>query len=216
MRILFIGNSYTYYNDMRSMMEKLLLENGTEAVVDSVTGPGYQLHQYLDVNDEYAKILNELIEVNHYDICILQENRVIPFMRNNLFMSAVQDLKTKLDEKVERFLLYETWGREDGHPFLLENNLTHEEMTTKLVEAYKKAGASIGADVSNVGQLFHKIYRNHPEIDLYNEDGTHPSYIGSCVGVLSHYKTIFGKLPERISSLGLNELDKKVILSYFI
>ena len=43
MKILFIGNSYTYFNDMPGLFEKECEKNGVTADVDSVTAGGYRL-----------------------------------------------------------------------------------------------------------------------------------------------------------------------------
>ena len=40
MKILFIGNSYTYYNDMPALLESLMCENGYDAKIHSVTKGG--------------------------------------------------------------------------------------------------------------------------------------------------------------------------------
>lgn len=45
MNILFIGNSYTYYNDMPKMLESLARAAGFYAEVASVTKGGYTASQ---------------------------------------------------------------------------------------------------------------------------------------------------------------------------
>ena len=40
MNILFIGNSYTYYNNMPKMLEALAKENGKKLCVNAVTKGG--------------------------------------------------------------------------------------------------------------------------------------------------------------------------------
>jgi len=114
---------------------------------------------------------------------------------------------TKLVEKVpsENFLLYETWGRKAGNKMLEELGLTNESMTFALYEAYKKMGEKLNVPVSHVGLNFYDIYCNHPEIDLYNPDLTHPSYEGTCLGALTHYHSIFGEFPENTASLKLGD-----------
>ena len=38
-----------------------------------------------------------------------------------------------------------------------------------------------------------------PEIGLYDPDKSHPSYAGSCVAALCHYKTVFGEMPRALA-----------------
>ena len=53
MNILFIGNSYTYYNDMPNILEALAKENGKDLSADAVTKGGRKLYANLDAEDEY-------------------------------------------------------------------------------------------------------------------------------------------------------------------
>ena len=210
MHILFIGNSYTYYNDLPAIFEKLANENGKNVMTSSVTFGGARLHQFVEDN-EYAKMLDELLEKNQYDICILQEQSILPILNYSLFLEGVKVLNAKMAYTSKHFTLYETWGRESGSETLEEYGWTNESMTELLAEAYEKAAKEIGAEVAHVGLNFYKIYKNHPEIKLYNEDKTHPSYKGSCLAALTLYKNIFGTVPEKTASLELSEQDKEIM-----
>jgi hypothetical protein len=63
-----------------------------------------------------------------------------------------------------------------------------------------------------VGLCFAKAVETTPEIDLYDPDKSHPSYAGSCVAALCHYKTVFGEMPADLSALKLDReaVDKLV------
>ena len=69
--------------------------------------------------------------------------------------------------------------------------------------AYEKAAAHYGAQVSPAGRNFLYITKQHPEINLYDEDCSHPSYQGSCLAALTHYHTVFGDFPEHTDALAL-------------
>ena len=47
MKVLFIGNSYTFFYDMPKLFEAECRERGAECDVDSVTAGGYTLEQFL-------------------------------------------------------------------------------------------------------------------------------------------------------------------------
>jgi len=78
-------------------------------------------------------------------------------------------------------------------------------MTYDLANAYKNASELINADVSYVGLNFYDIYNNHKEIDLYDEDLSHPAYEGSCLAMLTHYTIVFNEFPENTNSLSLSD-----------
>ncbi len=209
MNILFIGNSYTYYNDLPTLFENLANENGKNVETDSVTFGGARLHQFVEDN-EYAEQLDNLLANNEYDTCILQEQSILPIVNYGMFFGGIEKVNMKVTAHVKKIVFYETWGRKTGSETLEEYSWTNESMTKLLAEAYGNAAKEIGADVAHVGQHFHKVYKAHPEIELYNEDKTHPSYKGSCLAALTLYKKIFGVLPNAMESLDISEEEKRI------
>ena len=69
MKILMLGNSYTYFFDMPQILQALLDENCVDAKVDSVTAGGRVLWQNLDENDAlHAEVVEKCkdIRVSRY------------------------------------------------------------------------------------------------------------------------------------------------------
>lgn len=205
MNILFIGNSYTFYNDMPNLFEKLCMENGRDVKVNSLTCGGHKLYEYLDNEDRYVEELNMLEENRNYDICFLQEHSTFSVLETDAFVDAVDRLRKKLEKCASQFVLYETWGRKTGSNVLESNQWTNESMTLKVAEAYERASGETNMLISHVGKNFYEITNNHKEINLYHEDLSHPSYEGSCFVALTHYVTVFKSFPKNTDSLGLNQ-----------
>ena len=206
MKILFIGNSYTYRNDMPNILLGLLQENGIDAEVASVTRGGQKLFRYLGEDEENHSALTSLLENNSYDLLFLQEQSYFPLTSYEQFELGVREL-TKL-VAAKRAVLYATWGRKTGCELLETLGLTSEEMSDALEAAYRRAAAVAGAEVSSVGLCFSELSKTAPHIELYKEDLSHPSYAGSCVAAIAHYKKITGKLPQKLSTL--NESDEVI------
>lgn len=61
MRVLFIGNSYTYYNNMPLLFEQLANSNNKNVTVRSITKGGRMLESYTDVSDETTAVLDALL-----------------------------------------------------------------------------------------------------------------------------------------------------------
>ena len=211
MKILFIGNSYTFFNDMPAMLEALAKENGNGIIQHSVTKGGRHLYENLADGDVYGEKIKELISENDYDVLILQEQSFFAITGYDQFIYGIKTLKDLVGAK--RTILYSTWGRKTGSTKLEELGLTSEEMTEKLTKAYKSASNITSSEISPVGTAFLKISRAMPEIDLYKPDLSHPSYIGSAVGTICHYRTIFGKMPTVTASLDLGDINKNELLS---
>ena len=219
MNILFVGNSYTYFFDLPSLFADLCRANGHDVRVDSVTAGGRELHEcltefYSDLNvgDPLGKKISELLEEVEYDVLILQEQSCLPYPNPELFFAGAVGLSTIIG--AWRTILYATWGRMDGSEDLDYFGWTRLSMPQGLYDSYCHAAQLVHGEVSPVGLCFAKAVETTPEIDLYDPDKSHPSYAGSCVAALSHYKTVFGEMPSDLSVLKLDReaVDKLVAI----
>lgn len=175
LNVLFIGNSYTYYNDMpEAYFKRLLSDAGYDASVTAITKGGAYLSQYADPEHEQGIRLRDTVDGQHYDVCVIQEQSINPIKDEQSFLGGVRDVAALVD--AEHFVLYSTWGRNEGSPKLWELGLTREEMTERLSDAYNKAGKLYGMTVAEVGRAF-LAYESRDA--LYSEDMSHPSPIGS-------------------------------------
>jgi len=179
-KILFVGNSYTYYNDMP---DKIFTAKAEEAgrlfTVFKVLKGGYKLSQYADPENPYGILLRETVKDQYFDYVVLQDQSCNPFVDQEDFMCGVSSLKELLSEHTDHFVLYATWGRKTGSPDLEKLQIGSAEMTRKLAEAYDLAGEKFGMSVAHVGKVFAERSRQDPSVDLYDEDMTHPSLAGS-------------------------------------
>ena len=176
--VLFVGNSYTYYNEMpKKIFLSLATEAGYDIEVTQITKGGYRLCQFADPNNEEGIRLREAIRGVHYDYAVLQERSVNPIKNEEQFLDGVRDVMSLIS--AEQFVLYATWGRNDGSIKLEELGLSTEEMTDRLSEAYNKAAVMFGARVAEVGKAFSAYAAEHDRSELYNPDNSHPSEIGS-------------------------------------
>ncbi len=201
MKILFIGNSYTYFNDMPNMLEALAVENGKKMKQYSVTKGGRHLYENLSDGDANTEKIKELVSTNGFDALILQEQSCFAIVDYDNFLYAVEKLKDIAGAK--RTILYSTWGRKNGSAKLEELGLTSEEMTKKLTEAYISAANATNSEISPVGKAFLKISKELPEAELYDPDLSHPSYLGSAVAAICHYRILFGTMPTATDSLNI-------------
>ncbi len=178
--ILFVGNSYTFYNKMPQVaFTEAAKLAGYEVEVAEITRGGYRLCQFADPENEEGKRLREEINGKHYDCAILQEQSMNPIKNEAEFLKGVEDVMALIC--ADRFVLYATWGRNDGSKDLEALGLTREEMTEKLSAAYNKAGGLYGARVAEVGRAFLAYAAEHNKDELYTPDKSHPSAIGSTI-----------------------------------
>lgn len=202
MKILFIGNSYTYFNELPETFEALARENGKECEALSVTKGGRHLYENL-TGDETAQELDKILYENKIDTLVLQEQSYFALVDEDRFSSSIGALIEKVSPR--RTLLYATWGRCEGEALLNERGWTSSEMTDMLYSAYKRAGERYSCELVPVGLCFREITEHSYEPYLYHPDKSHPSRVGTCLSAVCHYAISYGEMPSSLSSLGIDE-----------
>lgn len=195
-RILFIGNSYTYANKLRDVIAALAAAEGRPVAVASVTEGGRTLKYFNDPAGEKGKEARAAIAEGGFDTVVLQEQSLRPAISPSLFFEAASSLCAQIRAAGAEPVFYATWGRREGAPALARYHLTNATMTEKLNAAYRKAGEENGARVACAGLAFYEIYTGRPEIELYQDDGSHPSPAGTLLAALTLYRVLFGKAPQ--------------------
>lgn len=195
--VLFIGNSYTYCNDLPSLFGEIARSRGYELQVRSVTKGGHTLEGHADPADECGAKLEALLQSERFDAVFLQEFSVRPALDDKTpFFNAVRTLCARLRRTGDvRILLYQTWGRKEPCETLDAHGWTNREMTLRLAAAYEKIAAEQGCLVSPVGTAFYAVHTRHPEIALYTEDCSHPSLTGSYLAALCHFASLYADSP---------------------
>ena len=217
-KILFIGNSFTYYSDIPALFGKIATSADKSVVVDSVTQGAWTLTKFADETDEYGKIVDEKLKANNdYAVVVLQDQSTRPVDNYSGFLSGAKALQTKINatQKNATIYLYSTWAwKEDADT----RKLTVPEFEQKICEAYDKAAAEMGVKVSHVGTAFSRVYTEYPDYNLYwYADNKHPSYLGAYLSACVHVATILNCDPRTADYVGhndtaLNAEDKDVKL----
>lgn len=190
-KILFIGNSFTYYNDIDDVCESLGQSLGMDISCHKFAVGSQKLAQSADPENELGAQIAADLEAHHdYTDIVLQEQSTTPLSSYSSFLSGVAKLQKKIQATQDNadIHLYETWGYSDmsgGY----ESIRAGEEA---LREAYRKAGSVLEIDVSYVGKAFTYVLENHPEINLYWGDNKHPSFAGTYLSAATQLCAISG------------------------
>lgn len=210
MRILFIGNSFTYFNDMPKTVDAMLKRTYPDAVVESVTKGGYFLSRHLDDDDALCGLAKAKLSES-WDYVILQEQSFCPVGDNERFMRGVLGLSELIKPTGAKILMYSTWAYRNGSEKLEKTGLGYEEMKDMLLSAYTKAAIAVGGDVVDVGNLFYGIMKEHPECDLLKDtDNYHPSALGS-LAIASLFSLTLGGKAETVEGVSELPYAEKVI-----
>lgn len=205
LRVYFIGNSYTYSNNMPGMIADIAASMGDTLVYEYHTPGGWTWKDHwsnFPTDPCIAKI-----KTGNWDYVVLQEQSQMPaFGQLNpshpTYIYAGQFTKLIRDSaKCTVPMLYMTWGYKNGDsancPGLLYM-CTYEGMDSVLRARYMELADSFDAVVSPVGAVRRYIRQNHPGIELYEPDGSHPSVAGTYAAACCFYAALFKKDPSLI------------------
>ncbi len=171
MRVLLLGNSFTYYHDMPLILKEI---SGFEVV--SHTRPGGYLYEHLDPKEEMGAKTLAALKNEKWDYVILQEQSFCPVGDKKCFDDSVDQLCKLIKENGAKPLLYATWAYEEGTAKLNDTGLSYDELSKGLYDAYHGAALRNGAGVIDVGLAFDRMRKL---IHLYEDDNYHPSEAAS-------------------------------------
>lgn len=204
-RILFVGNSFTYYNDLPAMFESVAKAAGLDIEARMVTKGGWYLNRFADPQDEMGQKLREAYAQEKWDYVVLQDQSFNPAKNSRDLVESAKIIREMMNCG-EQMLMYQTWSYQAGSEKLAATGLTYKEMHDALKNAYQAAADAIGGVCVPVGDAFSECFRRHPEIGLYCADAFHPSPEGTYLAACSFYAAISGKSPmELVTPEGVDD-----------
>lgn len=201
--ILFIGNSYTYYNDLPNLLRQLALAGGDTLILDSHTPGGSTFQQH--ATD--PTVLNK-IQSRKWDYIVLQEQSQRPALPPNYVSANVyppaQTLRNQIraNDSCTKVLFYMTWGRKNGDAMNCGGYppvCTYEGMQQRLSTSYRELARRNGAIVVPVGMSWRSSIQSNPTYELFDADESHPALSGSYLAAVTFYATMYKR-----TAVGLN------------
>jgi hypothetical protein len=215
-RVLFLGNSYTYVNDLPQLLADIANSTGKTLIFDMNAPGGYYLGEHLTNPTSLAKIAS-----GNWDHVVLQEQSMAlaypAYYMNSISYSVKLDSIIKVHNLCAQTMFYSTWGRRPGDTYLCTPpecpvdtwiNRTYYEMDSTITSHYKVFADSVKASMTPVGAAWRYIRQNYPSIELFQSDESHPSLAGSYAAACCFYATLFRSDPTFITfNSGLSVTD---------
>ena len=186
--VLFVGNSYIYTNNLPQMTANVASSAGYRMTWQSNAPGGCTFMQHC-ANQSMTMIRN-----GGWDFVVLQEQSQYPSFPQWQVEAEVFPYAARLVDSVYAAnpcaepMFYMTWGRRDGDagnagefPVLG----TYEGMDSMLYERYMQMAVDNDASLCPVGRVWRYLRTNHPSIELYQSDGSHPSVAGTYAAACS-------------------------------
>ncbi len=203
LNLLFLGNSYTYVNNLPQMLTELAKSGHHEISTDLYAPGGWTLAQHANSADALAKING-----HKWDYVVLQEQSVLPTVekdRTEEMYPAIRFLDFKIKQGGARSLLYMTWGRQNG--FAEAGYVDFNSMQEQLTKAYLVIANALGIPVAPVGEAWKAVRGADPSLSLWQGDGSHPTLEGTYLAACVFYETLYRESPEGLSYTA--DLSKK-------
>lgn len=197
LRVLWVGNSYTYYHDLPGTVREIAASQGVKLSCARMLKGGERFSGHLK-----NQALLDTLARGGWDYVILQEQSSSPAMPTAQVAREVYPFARTLDSLVHagspeaQVIFYMTWGHRNGcrqpvasYPPI--NN--YEMMQARLITSYLEMTYDNDAWCAPVGLAWRQVRAEHPDWDLYRKDNFHPSPIGSYLAANVIFTTIFRK-----------------------
>jgi hypothetical protein len=190
LRVLFIGNSYTYFNNLGDIVAGIAAAGSGPKIIPTLAVRGGQsLQWHLDNGTAMAALKD-----GTWDYVVLQEHSLLgtamldgkPVIADPAaFHAAVREWTRRVRSVGAKPILFMTWARRSALP-----------EQAKLSEAYRSIGRELNIDVAPVGDAWTAARTRWLSLDLHIFDESHPTPAGSYLAACVIFSTITGRDPK--------------------
>ncbi|MDX2413283.1 MAG: hypothetical protein QNK16_12615 [Woeseiaceae bacterium] len=179
-KVLFVGNSFTYYNNG--------LHKHYEAIVESANGLLDSRIMTISSGHlrEHIAGLPSLAASDNWDVIVLQGYSKGPIGDDTAkkFRKAAKQLVRVIRRNDAKPVFFMTWAYID-----------EPEMTALLDDAYTSIGKKLDAQVVPVGLAFERAIEQRPDLKLRIADRKHPTLAGTYLAACTFYAALHQQNP---------------------
>lgn len=179
LRILFIGNSYIFVNDLPGMLTAMMASKGIKLDTRSVVPGGFTLEKHWQ-GEEARKVIADGL----WDYVVIQEQSQMPASHPAVTLKYAALFAQAVREAHSKPVFYLTWAHKDK-----------PNMQNGLTSTYMKAGADANALVAPAGIAWQSALKADPKLVLYAADGSHPTVQGTYLIACVFYATLLRRDP---------------------
>jgi hypothetical protein len=194
-KILFIGNSLTYTNQLPIVLAALALNSQTcsELKVGEVVQGGATLEQLFNG----PSAVNAIRTDGPWTEVVLQDQSTTPITAPAETAEYIDKFAQEIKKVNAQPVIFETWA--------VNGQMSSQQPALK--NTYLQAAGSSRGLFVPAGEAFSICLSTHPEIELYADD-RHPNQAGTYLAACVFYRKIFGRspvgLPSTLSAAGIS------------
>lgn len=176
-KILFVGNSLTYTNDLPALVQEIGKMDGKKIICKSLLLANYSLEDHWNE----GKVKTE-IENGNYDFVIAQQGPSALPESQVLLLEYATRFAQVCQENNSKMVLYMVWPSK-ARFFDLDN----------VIYSYTNAAEKTGSLLCPAGLAWKYAWEKDPSMKLYGPDGFHPGMDGTLLAALTLYGTLADK-----------------------
>jgi hypothetical protein len=182
LRVLFIGNSYTYFHDLPRMFQRLsaAAQPPRPVEVRAVAPGGCTLERHW--NKTPAR---KAIAEGKWDYVVLQDHSLGPVQRPEVMKTHARLFDQEIRKAGAKTVFFLTWARQ--HKPAMQVALTRE---------YTAIARELKARLAPVGEAWKAALGKNPKYALHVRDRSHPNPRGTYLAACVFFATIHGRSPE--------------------
>jgi len=194
-RVLFIGNSLTYSNDLPALVATLARAGGVRVSCTSIAFPDYSLEDHWQRGDAVRQI-----KKGGWSLVVLQQGPSAAPESQVLLREYVKRFDKEIRAVGARTSLYMVWP-----------SRTRPQDFEGVSRSYTAAAKDVNAQLLPAGDGWRAVWARDPALQLYSPDGLHPTPLGTYVAALVIVKTAFGISLQGLPAPGIDTTTAKIV-----
>jgi len=192
-RILFVGNSLTYWTDLPKRIAGVARATGRAVEVESAAYPSFSLEDHWQDGRALAAIRK-----GGWDIVVLQQGTSAHEEGRKQLMEYAKKFAEPIRAAGARPALYMVWPLSD-----------RPRDFPATIESYRLAAKAIDAILLPVGEAWFRVLAKAPRTRLY-ADGIHPSSLGSDLAATTIYLSLFPAGPQEFDEAFVKKIARSL------
>lgn len=174
-KILFVGNSLTYTNNLPSLVEQEAKSRGVKVKTMTLAYPNYAIIDHWNDGE-----VQKYIKSEKYDFVVIQQGPSSQSEGRRMLIEDGAKLRKLCDQSGSRLVYFMVWPSQ-----------TYYSTFDGVIKNHKDASKQNDAILCPVGEAWKAYFDNTGDYSLYGSDGFHPSPKGSRLAAEVIVDTLF-------------------------
>ncbi len=195
LRVLFLGNSLTFANEIPLIVQALAKSAGQSLYVESITYPNFNLEDQWNQGDALRAL-----DTRKWDYVVMQQGPSSLIENREDMRKWAKKFAPRIKKAGAKPAMYMVWPDKSRMAYFDD-----------VREAYSLAASDIKGMFIPAGEAWRAAWKRDPNAPLYSYDDFHPSVAGSYISALSIYGMLYNRplqgLPAKLEIAGSHDVE---------